>query len=349
MDIKMEQEKMWQAVAARDTGFDGQFVFGVRSTGIYCRPGCPAKTPKREQVVFFATSAQAQAAGFRACRRCLPDQLLRPTGQLVQAAQQEIEASEERLSLEELGRRVGASPYHLQRVFKAALGLSPRQYGEQLRQQRLKDELRSGQDVTSAVYAAGYGSTGRAYANTRHSLGMPPGRYRNGGKGMRINYVMTNSPLGRLLVAATEQGVCALTFGESDADLQAFLQSEFPAAELTCAPERLEPWLSAILAFLEGRSGSLEVPVNAAGTAFQQRVWSELRRIPYGQTRTYTQVAQAIGSPAAVRAVAHACASNPASVVTPCHRVIRSDGSLAGYRWGLDRKEKLLRMERGQR
>ncbi len=345
MTSTLDPDVLWQAVRMRDAGFDGRFIFGVRSTGIYCRPGCPARTPRRRQVIFFATTSEAQAAGFRACRRCRPDDALPPNQQLVQAACQVIEAAPQRLSLAELGRQVGVSPYHLQRVFKAVLGCSPREYAEQIRQRRFKDGLHAGLDVAAAAYQAGYASTSQVYENARFNLGMTPGAYRQGGKGMHIDYTISPCPLGYLLLAASPEGVCALTFNDDKAALESFVRAEFPAAELRPNPQRLQAWVESILAYLDGRSAELDIPVSAAGTAFQQTVWAELRRIPYGQTRTYAQIAQAIHRPRAVRAVARACASNPVSLLTPCHRVIRSDGALAGYRWGLARKEQLLRLE----
>ncbi len=343
--LLLDEATCWQAVQDRDVSYSGKFVLGVRSTHIYCRPGCPARLPKRENVVFFAQCDQAEAAGFRPCKRCQPRQALEPQAQMVTEACRLLDEAGP-LPLAELGRRLGVSPWHLQRVFKAITGLSPRQYAAARREQQLKERLHQGQDVSSALYAAGYGSHSRLYENAGQRLGMTPGQVRRGGKGMHIEYTIVDCRLGRMLVAATEKGVCALSFDRPDAELEAFLRQEYPAAELVRASgEQLAGWVNTILAYLEGQEPRLDLPLDVQATAFQRRVWDELRRIPYGQTRTYTQVAQAIGQPAAVRAVARACATNPAALVTPCHRVVRSDGSLAGYRWGVTHKQALLELE----
>ncbi len=334
----------WQAVLDRDAAYDGRFVYGVKSTGVYCRPSCPSRRPGREQVQFFPAAAAAQTAGFRACRRCLPDHPLAPKAELVQRACRLISASAEPLSLGQLGRELAVSPYHLQRVFKAATGLTPRQYTAGLRAGRFKTGLRAGEDITTALYAAGYNSAGRLYAEAPSRLGMNPRAYRQGGKEMRIHYSISSCSLGRLLGAATARGVCAVSLGNTDAELEAMLRGEYPAAELERAAEPVGE-TAAVLSYLSGEDPRLELPLDVQATAFQLRVWEELRRIPYGQTRTYTQVAVALGKPAAVRAVANACAANPAALVTPCHRVIRGDGTLGGYRWGLERKRLLLEKE----
>jgi AraC family transcriptional regulator of adaptative response/methylated-DNA-[protein]-cysteine methyltransferase len=296
-------------------------------------------------VQFFPSPAEARAAGYRPCRRCAPDLPLAPRAELVARACRLIETTAEPLSLDQLGRELAVSPYHLQRVFKAATGLTPRQYAAGLRAGRIKNELRSGRDVTTALYEAGYNSAGRFYADAPLRLGMNPRAYRQGGIEMHIHYSISACFLGRLLVAATARGVCAVSLGDTDAELEAMLRREYPAAEL----ERVgEPGVetAAVLSYLSGQNPRLELPLDVQATAFQLRVWEELRRIPYGETRTYTQVAAAVGKPAAVRAVANACAANPAALVTPCHRVIRGDGTLGGYRWGLERKRKLLEREK---
>jgi AraC family transcriptional regulator of adaptative response/methylated-DNA-[protein]-cysteine methyltransferase len=341
-----DEDTCWQAVSERDARYNGTFVFGVRSTGIYCRPGCPARRPRRDQVVFFANGAGARSAGFRACRRCKPDEAVQRPEEWVEQARQLLEKREEPLPLAELARQLGASPYHLQRVFKAATGLTPRQYGAAHRLERLKSRLQAGQDVTTALYDAGFSSPSRLYEGARQSLGMTPGAYRNGGKGMQIQYTTFATPLGRMLLAATEHGVCKISFGKDDGELQAQLEDEFPQATSTRDEQGLAAWTECLTDYLEGSTTQLELPLDAQGTAFQQQVWAALRQIPYGETRSYTEVAQAIGQPAAVRAAAHACATNPLAVVTPCHRVVRSDGGLGGYRWGLERKQALLKRER---
>lgn len=340
-----DEATCWQAVQTRDARYNGVIYYAVRSTGIYCRPTCPSRRPRRDQVTFFASPDAAEQAGYRPCRRCLPRQQADPALDLVTRARALIESSPEPLSLRALGAQVGASPYHLQRTFKAITGVSPRQYAAALHANAFKDEARAGRDVTKALYAAGYGSGSGLYTTASAVLGMTPDVYRKGGKGMTITYTIQDSALGRLLVAATERGICAVSLGDDDAALLQALETEFPAARLEPGEGQILTWAGAIRAYLEGLRPDLDLPLDVLGTAFQQRVWSELRKIPYGQTRTYTQVAEAIGQPAAVRAVARACATNPAALVTPCHRVIRSDGSLGGYRWGLSRKQALLQTE----
>lgn len=345
----LDDETRWQAVMARDATYTGRFVYAVRSTGIYCRPGCTARLPRREQVVFFEHSAQAEAAGFRACKRCRPQEALSPSlaQRLVEQACTVIDARiEENLSLQDLAREVGTSPANLQRMFKAVLGLTPHGYAAGRRLERFKTSVRAGQDLTPALYEAGYGSSSRLYEQAPSRLGMTPAAYRRGGQGMRIAYTLTATRLGRMLVAATERGVCAVSFGEDDGSLVELLRAEYPAAEITPGQQVPDGWVSALVEHLEGQRPDLTLPLDLQATAFQLRVWEELRRIPYGETRTYTQVAEAIGEPKAVRAVASACAANPTVLITPCHRVIRSDGSLSGYRYGVERKRKLLEMER---
>jgi AraC family transcriptional regulator, regulatory protein of adaptative response / methylated-DNA-[protein]-cysteine methyltransferase len=339
------EEELWQALLARDPGYSGRAFYAVRSTGIYCRLDCPSRRPRRDQVTFFATCQEAEQAGFRACKRCRPEQAAAPLVARVEQACRILE-NEGYLPLEKLASRLGASPYHVQRTFKAVTGLTPYQFAARLRSSQLKAQLREGHSVTEALYEAGYGSSSRLYESTAQNLGMTPGQYRQGGKNMNIHYTIVDAPLvGRLLVAGTDQGVCSVTFGDDDQALVAGLAAEYPLAKLALDGENLAAWVRAILAHLSGLQPHLDLPLDLRATAFQLKVWEELRRIPYGETRTYTQVAQAIGKPAAVRAVAHACASNPAALVTPCHRVLRADGTLGGYRWGLARKETLLKFE----
>jgi AraC family transcriptional regulator, regulatory protein of adaptative response / methylated-DNA-[protein]-cysteine methyltransferase len=339
------EETCWQAVATRDVRYDGVFYFGVHSTGIYCRPGCPARRPQRDGVSFFASASAARSAGYRACRRCRPDEMLQPREQLVERARRRLDEAEVSPTLAELAGELGASPTHLQRIFKAATGLSPRQYTAARRLERLKDGLQQGQDVTTALYDAGFGSASRLYESARQALGMTPGVYRKGGDGMQIRYACFDTTLGRALLAATGHGICKLSFGDDDAALTADLAIEFPRAECSEDMTGLSAWVEALRAYLEGDRQALDLPLDVLGTQFQQRVWAALRQIPYGQTRTYAQLAEAIGQPAAARAAASACAHNPVAIVTPCHRIIRSDGSLGGYRWGLERKQALLKRE----
>lgn len=345
----LEQETYWQAVQTRDTAFNGVFVYGVRSTGIYCRPSCASRRPRREQVSFFQSCDEAEAAGFRACRRCQPRQALSNSAQLelVQRACSLIDASlEQPPSLAELSQALHFSPSHLHRLFKATTGLTPRQYAAGQRVQKFKTRVKTGDDVTTALYAAGYTSPSRLYEGAAQRLGMSPGIYRSGGTGMTINYTIVDTYLGRMLIAGTARGICAVSFGEKDSALEAFLSSEFPAARLERDDRALQAWAAALVEHLQGKRQELNLPLELQATAFQLRVWEELRRIPYGETRTYAEVARAIGQPQAIRAVGRACAANPAVIVTPCHRVVRSDGGLGGYRWGIQRKQALLANER---
>jgi len=342
----------WRAVQSRDRAADGVFVYGVRSTGIYCRPSCPSRKPRPNQVVFFPLPEAAEQQGFRECRRCRPRtaNLRDPRTQAVAKVCREIDASvregnDAPVTLSALSALLALSPHQLERAFRSVMGITPRQYADAQRMRRLKSQLRKGDDVTTALYDAGFGSSSRLYERAPSHLGMTPATYRQGGAGMRVNYTIVDSPLGRLLVGATDRGISALYLGESDARLEAALQKEYPRAEIRRDRNGLEGWVSKILEHLRGREPNLDLPTDVQATAFQRRVWEELRRIPYGTTRTYSQVARAIGQPAAVRAVARACATNPTSVVVPCHRVVRGDGNLAGYRWGLARKQALLEHE----
>jgi AraC family transcriptional regulator of adaptative response/methylated-DNA-[protein]-cysteine methyltransferase len=343
-------EERWMAVRERDTSQAGQFVFAVRSTRIFCSPGCPARTPRPGQVIFFDTPQAALQAGFRPCKRCQPE--FHGGGQVALAARvcALLDTAERTLTLAELGQALATSPYHLQRSFKAVMGISPRQYAAALRLERFKQASRQLESVNQAIFRAGYGSLSRLYEKSAQRLGMSPGRYASGGNKMMIYYTIVPSALGRMLVAATPHGIAGLALSDEDADLQAFLLSEFPGAELVQADERLAGWVIPIQAYLDGTrfdpSSLLALPLDVRATAFQAHVWVALRQIPAGETRTYSDVAQGLGQPNAVRAVARACATNPVSLLTPCHRVVRRDGGLAGYRWGLARKKALLSLER---
>jgi AraC family transcriptional regulator of adaptative response/methylated-DNA-[protein]-cysteine methyltransferase len=357
---------LWRAVETRDRGADGAFVYAVRSTGIYCRPSCPSRKPRRQQVIYFRLPAAAEQHGFRPCRRCHPRtvRLRDPRVETVAHLCREIDTriladpapdagDETRLTLAALSAAAGMSPHRLVRAFRSVMGITPRQYADAQRIRRLKLRLKEGDNVTTALYDAGYGSASRLYERAPSHLGMTPAAYGRGGAGMRIRYAIVASPLGRLLVGATDRGISALYLGESEASLRAALRAEYPRAELqrdgggraTHLPRGLGKWVTRILAHLRGREPHLDLPTDVQATAFQRRVWEELRRIPYGATKTYSEVARAIGRPAAVRAVARACATNPVSVVVPCHRVVREDGHLAGYRWGIGRKRALLEKE----
>ena len=339
----------WRAVLARDARFDRRFVYAVRSTGVYCRASCPSRRPRRGQVRFFRTPVAAERAGFRACRRCGGRPVNGEDAAMVACACRLLAGGEgERVTLARLASAVDTAPHTLLRAFRRVTGISPRQYAEALRMGRVKAELRRGRDVAGALYEAGFGSSSRLYEKAAAHLGMTPATYRSGGKGMHIRYITTPCPLGRLLVAATDRGISALFLGDTDRPLESALREEFPRAELTRDTNGLRGWVRSIVQHLEGRQGQLDLPLDVQATAFQRRVWEELRRIPYGATRTYTEVARRIGQPSAVRAVARACATNPVSVVVPCHRVVREDGQLAGYRWGLDRKRRLLAQEKAK-
>jgi AraC family transcriptional regulator of adaptative response/methylated-DNA-[protein]-cysteine methyltransferase len=296
-------------------------------------------------VEFFADPQQAERAGYRACLRCKPTELS-AQARAIMRARQLLDEAEGVLTLAELSKGVGVSPFHLQRLFKRATGLSPREYQSARRMQQVKHGLRKGDDVTTALYDAGFGSPSRLYEKTSEQLGMTPGTYRRGGAGMTIQYGIVPSPLGRLLVAATSRGLCAVRFGESANDMERELRAEFSAAALHRNDSALQPYLQSLLASLRGENRTMDLPLDVRATAFQKKVWDVLRRIPRGETRSYSEVAHAIGDDKAVRAVARACASNPVAIVVPCHRVVRSDGELAGYRWGVERKQKLLERER---
>ncbi len=341
-------QEFWHAVLRRDRRFQHLFVYGVRSTGVYCRPTCASRRPRREQVSFFPGPEAAERAGFRACRRCRPheDTLRDPQVSLVQRVCRYIDSHlEEALNLTVLGRQTGVSPFHLQRTFKRVLGASPLQYARVRRLLNLKSRLRSGDDVTSAMYAAGYGSSSRLYEHAAGQLGMTPGAYRSGGAGAEIRYSITNSSLGRVLVAATARGVCAVRFGESAVELAAELQREFPLASVQENDSAMRETVQRVLDCINGVEPHPEIALDIRGTAFQAKVWEALRRIPRGETRSYAEIARSMKHPKAVRAVARAIASNPAAVVVPCHRVVRSDGALGGYRWGVERKQQLLAAE----
>ena len=330
---------------ARDARQDGRFVFAVRTTGIYCRPSCPSRRPRRDSVEFFADPQQAERAGYRACLRCKPTEIS-AQARAVMHARRLLDEAEGVLTLAELSKRVGVSPFHLQRLFKRATGLSPREYQSARRMQTVKHGLRKGDDVTTALYDAGFGSPSRLYEKSSEHFGMTPGTYRRGGAGMTIQYAMVASPLGRVLVAATTRGLCAVRFGESASELERELREEFSAAEIRRDDAALQPYVQPLLASLRGEDTTIDLPLDIRATAFQKRVWEALRTIPAGETRSYTDVARTIGNPKAVRAVARACASNPVAVVVPCHRVVSKSGESSGYRWGVERKKKLLEQER---
>jgi AraC family transcriptional regulator, regulatory protein of adaptative response / methylated-DNA-[protein]-cysteine methyltransferase len=336
----------WLAVQLRDATRDGEFVFAVRSTGIYCRPSCPARRPRPEQVRFFAGPAAAERAGFRACRRCRPRSRATSQQELVQRATAWLEAhAEERVTLQRIAGELGVSPGHLQRTFTKLTGVSPRTYAAARRLDIAKSRMREGSDVTSALHAAGYGSSSRFYDQARDALGMTPSTYRRGGEGMTIAYATADSPFGRVLVAATERGICAVSIGESDDALVAGLAAEYPRATIRHDEDALQSAIASVLGHLDHRASLSGVPLDIAGTPFQRDVWQALRQIPAGERRTYGEVAADLGKPSAARAVASACAANPVALLIPCHRVVRGDGEIGGYRWGAGRKRTLLEAE----
>lgn len=345
----LPEKDLWAAVLGRNREYDGKIVYAVRSTSIFCRPSCPSRKPRRENVEFFRTAAEAERKGYRACRRCRPGSPAgTATDRALRRAMEYLESHlDEPVTLERLGRQVGMSPFHLQRTFRARVGVSPRVYQHARRLERFKARLQQGESVSRATYEAGFGSSRSVYQQAAAGLGMSPGAYRRGARGMAIRFTTADSPHGRLLVAGTERGVCAVSLGNTDDALEADLRREFPGARLERDDAEMVPWVSAILGELQGQSPNPDVPLDLQGTAFQMRVWNALREIPRGETRSYSQVAAAIGQPSAARAVAGACAGNRAALVVPCHRVVRTDGVPGGYRWGPDLKQALLQRERG--
>ena len=341
----------WHAVQTRSRASDGQFVYAVSSTGIYCRPSCPSRRPRRDRVAFFETPEGAREAGFRACKRCHPNDAVTPADPWIEKIRRAcvyLSNVTGHPSLATLAARLGGSPYHLQRNFKRLVGVSPREYAEAIRLRNVKGRLRQAGDITGAMLDAGYGSSSRFYERAVPKLGMAPSVYRRGGAGMAIRFTIVDSPnasLGRLLVAATPRGVCAVAMGSSDVELTGALSREFPSAAIAADAGALKQWTRAILAHLTGRQPRLDLPLDVQATAFQWQVWQALAAIPYGETRTYAQVASSIGRPKAVRAVARACATNPVALAIPCHRVVPTAGGEGGYRWGVARKKALLKGE----
>lgn len=344
----------WQQVLDRDASADGRFVYAVRSTGIFCRPSCPSRKPSRENVAFFSSAEEARAAGFRPCMRCKPEQVGQADPQAAAVARVAAylkEHADEPLTTERIARATGVDRHTILRGFRQVLGVTPGQYARAERMAGFRRSLgEPAKRVTDAIYEAGYGSASRLYETSNAALGMTPRQLRAGGEGQMIRYSTADSPLGRMLVAATETGVCSIAFGETDEELIAGLRERFPRAEPTQAPPT-EGWLAEAVAFVASQTTehplAATFPLDVRATAFQQRVWRALREIPRGETRSYSELAASLGSPAATRAVASACGANPVAVLVPCHRVVGKDGSLTGYRWGLERKRRLLEAERG--
>lgn len=350
----MSDAQMWQSVLDRDAGADGRFVYAVTSTGIYCRPSCASRRPKRTNVRFYGLPEAAEQAGFRACKRCRPrdeaagdPQLARVREACQVIARQLEDGFDGPPSLDDLAAAVGGSPHHLQRTFTRLIGISPAAYADALRMARLRGALKEGNGVSGAIYEAGYGAASRVYERAAEHLGMTPASYARGGRGAEIAYTIAVSPLGPLLVAATNSGVCFLSLGDDAAALEAALEAELPEAELRRDDVVLADWVAAVVGYLEGRLPHPRLPLDVQGTAFQRRVWQELMEIPTGLTVSYSELARRVtGKGSGRRAVARGCATNPVAVLIPCHRVQREDGSLGGYRWGLQRKRRLLEAER---
>jgi len=345
---RLSDDARWAAVLARDPGFDDVFVYSVATTGIYCRPSCPSRRANRTNVEFHASSAEAKRAGFRPCKRCKPDQ---PSLQSEHAAKVAkacclIEQADEAPKLEEIAASVGLSPYHFHRIFKSIAGLTPKAYATAHRNKQVRDKLPRSTTVTEAIYGSGYNSNGQFYATATDVLGMTPSAYRSGGNKAEIKFTIGECSLGGILIASTEKGICAIFFGEP-ATLKRDLQKQFPRARLKPADRDFEAITAQVIAFVEEPRTGLGLPLDVRGTAFQHRVWEQLRRIPLGQTASYAEIAKRIGEPQSARAVARACASNPVAVAIPCHRVVKSDGSLSGYRGGVHRKRALLDREAG--
>nr|WP_225780371.1 bifunctional DNA-binding transcriptional regulator/O6-methylguanine-DNA methyltransferase Ada [Pseudomonas sp. Marseille-Q3773] len=346
MNLYTTPEQRWQAVESRDRAASGHFVYAVRTTGIYCQPGCKSRLAKRSNVAFYDTPAAAEAAGYRACKRCTAT--TRPTrhSQLVTRACRLIEACDPAPSLDQLSAELAISPFHLHRLFKAETGLTPKAYATAFRARRLRAHLANGQrSVTDAIYDAGYNSNSRFYESAEQRLGMRPRQYRAGGAGATIHFALGQCSLGAILVAQSEKGICAILLGDDPEALLRELQDQFPKARLIGGDSAYEQLVAEVVGFVEAPSLGLALPLDVQGTAFQERVWQALREVPAGSRVSYTEIAERIGAPKAVRAVAMACAANHIAVAIPCHRVVRRDGDLSGYRWGVARKAQLLKRE----
>jgi AraC family transcriptional regulator, regulatory protein of adaptative response / methylated-DNA-[protein]-cysteine methyltransferase len=344
----LDSETCWRAVENRDAGADGSFFYAVRTTGVYCRPGCASRRPLRANTVFFETTAAAEADGFRPCKRCRPTDGSAASRHLaaIEKACALLRTCETMPSLAELAEAAAISRFHFHRVFKQITGTTPRDYARTHRLGQFGQRLGSGQPVAEAIYASGFGSSSRAYEDAPSALGMTPGVRRRGGDGETIRFVTVSTPLGWALVAATERGICMTALGDDRDQLASALRQRFPAAEVVAEDGGLRQWADRIVRFITAPERNLDLPIDIRGTAFQARVWRALQKIPLGKTMSYAEIAAALGQPKAVRAVAQACAANKLALIVPCHRVIRSDGDLGGYRWGVERKRALLARER---
>jgi AraC family transcriptional regulator of adaptative response/methylated-DNA-[protein]-cysteine methyltransferase len=348
---RFNEDQQWQAVMDRDAGLDGKFVFAVSSTGVYCRPSCSARRPRRENVTFYRRIDDAEKAGYRACLRCRPRAISgNPQQEMVKAICRYIEQHlDEPVTLERLGEEFGQSPFHLQRTFKAVLGISPKAYADSCRMNQLKSNLRAGHSVTRAMYDAGYSSSSRLYERTASEMGMTPDKYRRGAIAAPIRYTIADSPLGRMLIAATDKGICSIQFANCDDELEHGLRHEFPFAIRRREDEKMSAVTKKLLSHMRGEKLRTSLPLDIQATAFQKKVWAYLQKIPFGSTRSYAAVAKGISQPTACRAVARACATNPVAIAIPCHRVVRENGDMGGYRWGVDRKKALLALEQERR
>ncbi len=341
-------EDRWAAVLERDPHADGRFVYAVTTTGVYCRPTCPSRRPKRENAVFFETATEAERAGYRPCKRCRPAATEEddPRIRIITQACRTIEQAEEPPSLDALAAAAGLSRFHFHRLFKEVTGVTPKAYGAAHRTQRLQGALTGGSSVTEALYAAGYNASSRFYTDAPRRLGMQPRIFKKGGAGETIRFAVAECTLGPILVAATDKGICSIQFGDDPDALVQDLETRFSKADLVGADPDFESLVATVIGFVEAPGTTLDLPLDIQGTAFQEKVWAALQAIPPGQTASYAEIASAIGSPRAVRAVARACATNPVAVAIPCHRVVRKDGDLSGYRWGVERKRRLIELER---
>ena len=341
------EDAFWDAVSRRDPAFDGKFFFAVRTTGVYCRPSCASRPAKRENVLFYSSTEEAERAGYRACKRCRPDKLGLPDPKVeaVKRACDRIAAAEEAPKLADLAARAGMSPFHFHRVFKKVTGVTPKAYAAQMQARRAAEGLRTAETVTEAIYDAGFNSSSRFYESATARLGMTPTAVRRSGAGAAIRFAIGQVSLGAVLVAATDKGVCAIMLGDDPDVLARELQDRFPRAELLGGDATFERMVARVVGLVEAPGQGLDLPLDIRGTAFQERVWQALRAIPPGRTATYAEIARAVGRPKAVRAVAQACAANPLAVAIPCHRVVRADGDISGYRWGVERKRELIARE----
>ena len=347
LPVRTRDDAKWAAVVARDAKVDGKFFYSVKTTGVYCRPSCPARLAKRANVAFHATCAEAEASGFRPCKRCKPDQpsLAERYASKVAEACRLIETSEEAPKLDSLADAIGLSPFHFHRIFKSTVGVTPRAYAIAHRHKRVREQLVRSTTVTEAIHEAGFNSNGRFYASSAQVLGMTPTDFRAGGKNAEIRFAIGDCSLGCILIAASNKGVCAILMGDDPDALLRDLQDRFPKARLIGGNKKFEALAAKVIGFVEKPGGRLDLPLDIRGTAFQHQVWQALRDIPAGSTASYTDIAKSIGQPRAVRAVARACGANAMAVLIPCHRVVRTGGALSGYRWGIERKRALLDRE----